>query len=288
MTMVSTDQIELRHPVIQLLNRPEAMQLLRSAVPQGVSPSTVLMETYYAIQKNPDIGKCTPASIVRAVSLAAKTGLIIGETVHLVPFNVSVKVNDQWKKEMRLEKVNDYKGDIELVTRTGAARSVIAKCVYQKEIDNNRFDYQEGTNTSILHRPILVPDQRGMMVGAYAVATISMNLPPIVVWMHLSEIEAIRAKSQAWKPEKVPVCPTWYAKKTAIKQVVKFLSKNSKIGDIRELFDAGEPLAAAEEAEIEVIGTTRDAQTRATLDDDSSDLRFPGEPGYQDDRDLLR
>lgn len=282
-------------PFQKRLVQPGIKAAITAMIPKGVIFEEVFAEVLHALHKNPQIAECTIASVIRAIGLAAKTGLIIGETVHLVPFEVSVNKGTRqqanWVTELRLEKINDYKGDIELVTRSGAARTVRAFCVYAEELAQNRFEYVEGTKVEIIHNRILMKAARGPIVGAYAIAEIALGIQPIVVWMDLEELDEIRAKSQMWNPKKKEIIPAWWAKKTPIKQVAKFLSKNSRVAaaaGLAELVDGDEPIALNPGEEVRYLGTgatTRipddeDAQTEramAVLNDNSGELVFAGE-----------
>lgn len=281
-------------PFQKRLMQPGIRAAITAMIPKGVKFEEVYAEVIHALHRNPQIAECTIASVIRAIGLAAKTGLIIGETVHLVPFEVSVNTAPRgqaarWIKELRLEKINDYKGDIELVTRSGAARTVRAFCVYAEELAQNRFEYVEGTKVEIIHNRILAKANRGPIVGAYAIAEIALGIQPIVVWMDLEELDEIRAKSKMWSPEKQKTIPAWWAKKTPIKQVAKFLSKNSKVAAfLSETIDMDDPMPLVAGEEVRYLGTgattripddeeARTERAMAVLNDNSGELVFAGE-----------
>jgi recombination protein RecT len=131
----------------------KARKLIEPMLKHGVTYERILSEVYFAIQKNPELAECTPDSLVMSVAQATKWDLEIGTLVHLVPFNVKVKVNEngreveRWQK--RAQAIRDYKGDATLVIRAGSARYIDAQVVYEKDA----FEYELGTNVRIVHRP---------------------------------------------------------------------------------------------------------------------------------------
>lgn len=236
-----------------LFDHDRAREIIQPVLPKGVTYEEVYAETAHAVANNPKLLQCLPMSLLRAVGRAAQTGLVIGETVHLVPFK------DRKRGVWLCQKITDYKGEIELIVRSGSAKNVNAYCVYQHELEGkhgSKFELQYGTDLKIAHSPVLDPRERGAMVGAYAVADISVWSRK-TIWMHITEIDAIRHEfSQQWKDGP---CLPWYAKKTAVHQLAKELSKTPKVAavfraieseEVDEITDGefGDPIAVVEQA----------------------------------------
>jgi recombination protein RecT len=226
--------IEEKHPVIRLLDSPQARQRIEPMVPHGVDYRKVLVDVYLAVSQNPKLAECTPASLVQAVARAASTGGQIGRDVHLVPFNTNIAPKGQPKKwETRCQAIEDYKFLAEIVVRTGGARSIVAKSVYA----NETFLYEEGTEQVLRHVPVMDPAKRGALVGAYAMARIGHNNLVIHV-MSVQEIEAIRQKfSKQWNEGPMP---HWYPLKACVRQIIKLLPKNPRLLALLQRFDAPE------------------------------------------------
>ena len=220
-----------RAKVSGIMLSEEARQQIIPLLPHGMSLERVVSEVNRAVVDNPDLLECTPASLIMAVSTVVRWDLVIGETAHLVPFNTKVKGGsgpDRWEKKAKA--LRDWKGDIELVIKAGAARAVDAQCFYE----NEPFKYEQGTSPFIEHHPIVDGVKRGKMLGAYAWARINVASIKIMV-MSVEEIDAIRqAKSQSWKAGPVP---DWYARKTLIHQVTKAIPKNPKLAAVLRQFD---------------------------------------------------
>lgn len=230
----------LRSPIAQILTKDAARALIEPMLRPGDSYERVIVETYHAAQKNPDILKCTPASIVNAVSRAVRSGLVIGDGVHLVPYGST------------LQEIYDYKGRIQLIVTAGAARAIDAQCVYEHE----PFEYSQGTSPTIVHKPIMNPANRGKMIGAYAVADQGRRVPPKIVVLSVDEIEKVRQTYS--KQHKKGELPYWYAQKTCVHRLAKLLPKNPELAKVVAMFEA-------EDAGLEAIASDEPAPTPYTL-----------------------
>jgi recombination protein RecT len=232
----------MQQRVMDLLTKPESMAVLAPLVPKDVDREAVAIEVYRAVTKNPAILKCTESSIIMAVADCISTGLIIGKTIHLVP------VSPERGAQSELQAWTDYKGDIELVVGSGAARLVYANPVFE----NDHFAPQLGDNPRVDHVPAW-KEPPGKMVAVYAVAFITNTIKKVTV-MRLDQVEKIRAKSKQWNPNKFKECPDWYACKTAIHRLCKDLPKNPKLAKILARFeredieDHGAPIASGGES----------------------------------------
>ncbi len=241
-----------RQQVSAILLSDDARRHIIPLLPHGVSLDRVVSTLHQVVADNPELLECTPASLIMAVGRGVKQDLEFGETAHLVPF--SVKVSKENEKPERFEKrakmLRDYRGDIELVVRSGAARAVQANCFYEAE----PFKYEQGTNPFIEHHPIVDGVKRGKMLGAYAWARINVHTIKIAV-MSVAEIDKIRQeKSKSWKEGPLP---DWYAKKTLIHQVTKDIPKNPKLAAVLAEFEREEE--EIPDAEFEVVPSAEPA-----------------------------
>lgn len=191
----------------------------------GVTLERVAAELVLASRQTPHLDKCRPEVLVDKICRALETGGIIGQDVYVVPYF------DSKNKAYQPSVIIDYKYLAEMTIAAGGAKSIGARCVYA----NEEFAVHYGTDERIIHRPSMDVQTRGALLGAYAVAQIGYNSPPKFEWMLTEEIEAIRARSRQWNPEKFPALPTWYAKKTTIRQLVKLLVKNPRLKAVQTL-----------------------------------------------------
>jgi phage RecT family recombinase len=253
----------VRQKVKSILLSPEAKAQIVPLLPHGVSLDRVVSTIHQVVAENPEILECTPESIIMAVGRGVKQDLEFGDTAHLVPFNVNIaKKGERPRYEKRAKMLRDYKGDIELVKRAGAARDVQAHCFYA----NEPLKYEQGTSPYIEHHPIVDEKNRGKMIGAYAYARIDVHTLKIAV-MSVAEIEEIRqAKSKANKEG--PLLP-WYAKKTMVHQVTKDIPKNPKLREVEKEFAKEEE--EIEDGEFEVVGSSAVVDTASQSASGTSD-----------------
>lgn len=227
----------LRSPVADILMGDEARAAIMPLLRPGDDYDRIIVEVYHAVSKTPELAKCDPKSIITATARAVSTGLVIGETVDLLPFG------------NRAEVCIRYTGAIELVQTSGAARYVDAQCVYANEV----CEINQGTAASVRHIPLLNEKKRGDLIGAYAVAKVTRD-DFRIVYMTVEDIDTIRlAKSKSWKTGPLSKIP-WYAKKTVIKQLCKTLPKNRDLARVVALLDREDAeeneLAGAERYEL--------------------------------------
>jgi phage RecT family recombinase len=234
-------------------------------LPPGISLERIVSTIYQVVAENPELLECTPASLIMAVGRGVKWDLDFGETVHLVPFNVNLAKKGQTPRwEKRAKAIRDYKGDIELVVGSGAARAVDAQCFYE----NEPFTYHQGTSPYIEHHPIVDEKKRGKMLGAYGWAVISQRSPLKVAVMSVAEIDKIRQeKSKSWKDGPVP---DWYARKTMVHQVTKSIPKNPRLAKVLRECEVEEDIP---DADFEVVHNGAAAGGRA---DSGSNAASPG------------
>lgn len=277
MTNVATIPADDRkiHPIITLFTGESARTLISKFLPEGVDIERVAASVLLAIRndKTKKLRECTPESLVLGVAKIAQWGLELGTTAHLIPFGKEATP------------VADYKGLAELMISTGAVRFIDPKVVYA----GDKFDYRLGTDAKIEHIPC-AKAKRGAITHAYVL----IHLPGgrIVFDVMIAEdIDEIRKRfSKQWKDGPLP---SWYAKKTMVRQVSKLIPKNPRYAE------AFAKIAAVFESEraVEIEDGDRPvAALRASVGDDDEpptwerpiddrdiddDPRGPGEIGHR-------
>lgn len=131
-----------------------------------------------------------------------------------------------YKKEAKFQ--IGYQGIISLLWRTGQIKSIKALIVY----DNEKFEYSEGLETTLIHVPTKFGEKKGEPIGVYAVAH-TTNGGRMFKVMSKEDVMGIKAMSKAkdepfspWNgndPEK------WMWKKTCLIQLSKFLPKSQEL-----------------------------------------------------------
>lgn len=175
---------------------------------------------------------CSPASIARGVLRVAQTGLSLGVSCDLLPFGGTCTFSPR------------YTGIIELALSSGV-RAVNADVVYDDDI---LFEYQKGTSFLLNHRR---GPRKGKITHFYAIGEIKTGSYVFEV-MTRDEVEAHKTKfSKQWKTTAIEQC-IWYGKKTAIRQLSKFLPKNSRFAAALQ-FDNDTTEDDVPEGEFEVV-----------------------------------
>ena len=227
MTAVATiPEAAPRTGVAKLLSDPAAASRIIPFLPKGVDVERVIASAQLAVMQNKAIGECDPSSIVLAVAKIAQWGLDIGTTAHLVPYGKACTP------------VPDYRGLVEMIVRSGAARHVEARVV--REGDD--FEYAYGTAKFVRHTPRA--KSTAPITHAYAIVTLRFQTFDFIV-LDRDEIEGVRSKSKQWARGSLEDHP-WYAKKTAVRRVVNLIPKNAALASLLTDVEqtAGEEVAA--------------------------------------------
>lgn len=156
----------------------ENFPAIKSLVPKHMTPERLARITLTAISRTPKLAECTAASIVGAVMNCATLGLepnLIGHA-YLVPFYNNGTMECQFQI--------GYKGQIDLIRRTGDVAKIYAETVYE----NDLFVYIKGEDKRLVHVPFdmlrllenFIPDKNGSFMDlmiAEAIAEIKSRDP---------------------------------------------------------------------------------------------------------------
>lgn len=231
-------------PVAILLS--EYRSRLEDLLPEDMRFSRLVAIVRTEVAKNPKIMDATPASIIESIVRIQQWGLEIGVDAYLVPFKGVCTP------------IADYKGLARLMINSRAVRAVQARGVFA----NEGFKYKYGLEEQLEHQPIHDPAKRGALIGAYCI----LRLPggrDVFEFMSIEDVEVIRKGSKQWGPDKVAVCPAWYAKKTVIRQVSKLVPRTAKFAGVQAVMDDEEKIAegdwTVDDDEPAVLDTARPA-----------------------------
>lgn len=196
------------------------------ALGKNIDPDRFVRVAMTTIRTNPKLQECKPASILASLMHCAQLSLEPGPLGHayLVPFG----------KECTL--IPGYQGLIELAHRSGKVLNIYAECVHE----NDHFLQVLGTDRRIEHTPPKFGEKRGDIIGVYAVAKLAGGADPQFVVLTQADVEFYRSKSRgrdsmAWKDH-------WdaMAKKTAVRQLAKWIPKSTDMDRAIELEEAAE------------------------------------------------
>lgn len=148
---------------------------IAQALPKHITPERLIKTMLVAANRNPDILKCTQASIMETINRAAELGLDLSGTLgeaYPVPFNNKIKFKDPDGREretwaMQLQLIIGYRGMEKLAWQSGEVESIDAEVVCA----NDSFVFKKGTTVLVEWTPCLTGD-RGEIIGAYACVSI--------------------------------------------------------------------------------------------------------------------
>lgn len=166
------------------------------------------------MRKNPDILKCTPASVMSSLVQAAQLGLEPGHKLglaYLIPYG----------KECTL--IIGYRGLLALARRSGEIKKLEAFLVYA----GDEFDYWYGLDPGIKHRVIGEPSAAAVKY-AYAVCHFKDGTTQFEV-MTRKQIDVIRDMGR-----RNPVWNQHYeemARKTVLRRICKYLPLSPELSD---------------------------------------------------------
>lgn len=184
-------------------------------LPSHVKPEQFVRIAQGVLRRNPDLARVAQknvGSFMTAVLDCARLGLEPGDTYHFVVYGNAITG------------IRDYKGEIELIGRTGQVAAVKAEVVYA----NDTFEYDPGTMDRPIHKADWFSDDRGQMIGVYAYAVMKNGATSRVVLMSKADIEKVRKVSRSSGSASSPWVK-WTDRmwlKTAIHQLYKWVPKS--------------------------------------------------------------
>ena len=148
-----------------------------------------------------------------------------------------------------------YQGIVTLLYRSGKVSGITSNIIYK----NDKFEYEEGLQPILVHKPAMFGLERGEVIGVYTVALMKDGSRTFKV-MDSSGIMAIKNLSKAKDSKESPWNSTldpemWMWKKTCLIQHAKLLPKTAELqqaiekdyegeGIDKGRYDAGGPAVA--------------------------------------------
>ena len=239
---------------------------MQMALPDHISPDKISRVIMTEISKNPKILNCTKESILTSAMEACQLGLVpnsVQGLAYMIPYG------------KRCQLITGYKGLIQLALQSGRLASIWGRIVR----NGDEFEYEEGTNPYIKHKPNLDVQssaELGPVKAAYAIAKMKGETVPQFELMSILEINRIKAKSSSGNRGPWVDDFEQMAKKTAVRQLLKWLpleSENVEIAaGLREGRDSGltykakfgpDGLPVVEESDFVYVGEEEDTSSKA-------------------------
>lgn len=278
------------HPVVRFKQDMQSLiDKKELALPSNVTVDAFRNAAVVAVQDNPAILNCDPASVMKSLRTLAAAGLVPdGREAAIVPFKGKAQAMPM------------VFGLIKSARRSGDVADIRAHIVYQNELDQGRFTYVVGDKEKLEHEPILF-GEKGEAVAAYAIAQLKDGTI-VREFMDKSQIEKVRKSSASQNgPQPTGIWAQWSEemwKKSVIRRLCKRLDLSAE--DARRIMveqDGTEPirdvtppeqhpnlaarLAAQNEpvSPKEVTGEIVDDEPHWTETLDTSDA-FPGDDAF--------
>lgn len=239
---------------------------------------------YAAISQNPILQQCTIKSLIRSMQQSASLNLPIDK--RQLAFFVPYKNKGVMEAQLQIS----YLGLMELAYRSEKVKSITAHCIYESERGNVKIKRVDGR--FFVEHPFSFEQPSGELIAVYATAEVK-GIPPQTIVLRKDEVEKFRSKSKA------PDSPAWkgfydaMAKKTAIRQLAKFLPKSvakeftqgAMIDEYEDFVTAqanatkrieaeagSEPIDTTFESDGPAVGTDEAAATKAKVDAEKKKL----------------
>ena len=183
-------------------------------LPANVSVDKFKAMVIAAVGGNPDLLKCTRASLWKACVQGAELGLSLNPTMgeaDILPQRVGSEMTAQFRPR--------YKGLMNLARRSGEVTSIRAVLVYE----NDEFEVIEGLRPDIIHKPSR--SERGTLSHAYCVWLLKGVAEPQFEVMDKQQVMRVKARSPSGKngngPWKTDEEEMW--RKTVVKRATKYM-----------------------------------------------------------------
>jgi recombination protein RecT len=249
------------HPLVAFRDyAAERSETLQSALPKHISADVFLSIVMTALQKKPELLKCTKQSLWNACVMAAQDGLLPdGREGAIAPYGQNV----------------DGKRSAEIATWMPMIEGLRKKARNSGEILNwevhavrarDHFRFALGDEAFIEHEPYFGSDDPGDVLGVYSIATLKDGIKSRDV-MTIRDVKKIEAKSAAkngpWKD------PTFFgemAKKTVARRHYKQLPHSAALDRLMARDDAEFDLDHQADEQIEQRSQRRLMSTTAAFD----------------------
>lgn len=250
-----------KHPVVAFKEyMDERMETLRNALPPYISEKLFASVVMSAMQRKPELMKCTKQSLWNACILAAQDGLLPdGREGAIVPYGENIDGK-------RAAEIATWMPMVEGFRKKARNSGEIAAWEVNLVRARDKFHVTLGDDAAILHEPYFGADDPGAVVGAYSIATLRDGTKMRDV-MTIREISQIRSKSRAKNgPWGDPIFFPEMCRKTMARRHYKQLPKSSELDKMIERDDRAFGLDNDEADQVEQHRAQRIGSVSAAFD----------------------
>lgn len=196
-------------------------------LPAGIEADRFIRTALTFVSMNPELQACTLKSLLGAIMLAAKDGLLPdGKEALIQPYNCNVAGKNQpprWEKQAQYMPM--VRGLINILYRTGGVAMVDGVAVYQKD----HFEYERGDAPRIVHRPYMGAEDAGPIIAAYAVITLTNGAikREVMTGRDIAAVRTMAKSDTGWKK-----WPDQFAIKAVIKRAFKQLPTHRQLEQV--------------------------------------------------------
>jgi recombination protein RecT len=208
----------------------EVIPTIKSVLPKHLTHERMIKLVVHATEKNPDLLRCSRASLKAALIEASELGLeplgVTGQAC-LIAYGGSVQLMPM------------YKGLIKLARNSGQLIDIQSEAVFAKDTFDFSWKTEGNKILDVLeHKPFLLGD-RGEITGGWARATLKNEAcpsDPVVrqSYLDITKLKKIRAeaspKSKMWQ-----LWPEEAVKKSCIKNMLKQLPQSVELSQAIDL-----------------------------------------------------
>ncbi len=227
------------------LNAPEFEKSIENYY-KGNKSETLKFKTSIIdyVRAVPNLLKCERISLLSAFAKSAQFRFMpsnVGGECYILPYG------NQAKFQL------GYQGIITLLFRTNKISTITSQIIYE----NDTFEYEEGLDAKLIHKPAMFGKTKGEAIGVYTVVTMTdgnksfkvMDKDGVMGIKKLSKAQS--SKESPWNSDKDP--EKWMWKKSCLIQHAKLLPKTEEIIE-----------AIGKDNEVESGETPLDAEGPAT------------------------
>ena len=183
------------------------------------------------VRRVPKLLECDRTSLIMAFVQSAQFKFMpsgsSGEA-YVIPYGIEAKFQI------------GYQGIVTLLYRTGKISAITSNIIYKNDV----FEYQEGLDAVLIHKPAMFGKEKGEAIGVYTVAQMSdgtktfkvMDKDAIMAIKNLSKAKG--TKDSPWNSDKDP--EKWMWRKTCLIQHSKLLPKTEDIIKAIDIDNDGE------------------------------------------------
>ena len=187
-------------------NKEEALRFMTSAIEY--------------VRRTPKLLDCAPISLLTSLVQVAQFRFMpsgVSGEAYIIPYK------DEAKFQL------GYQGIVTLLYRTDKISTITANIIHK----NDEFEYQEGLQANLIHKPAMFGKDRGDAIGVYTVVQMSdgaktfhvMDQQAVMKIKNLSKAKG--SESSPWNSDKDPFF--WMWKKTCLIQHAKLLPKTQDL-----------------------------------------------------------